>query len=200
MTKKLQIIFLTLAILVGLVVFYLSRNEPDESPERKEDNIENKNLAENTPVAPVPSPSPVPPQGNPAPPPATLQPLSFSGLVLAGRQSKLYDFTQADYEQAVKTNKLIVLYFYANWCPICRAEVPKLYEAFDELATDRVIGFRVNYNDDETDRNEERLAQNSGVLYQHTKIFLKGSEVVLRAPDTWDKARYLLEIDKYVEK
>ena len=137
--------------------------------------------------------------------PATQQPTNktittstYSGTIIAGKSSPLIDFNKADYDVALKTDKLIVLYFYANWCPICRAEVPHLYGAFDELTTDRVIGFRVNYNDDQTDDNERNLAREFSVAYQHTKVFVKNGQRVLKSPETWDKNRYLSEINKFL--
>lgn len=124
--------------------------------------------------------------------------ITFSGKVLAGHAAPLLDFTKTDYETALKSDKLIVLYFYANWCPICKEEVPKLEAAFNELQTSRVVGFRVNYKDSETDKDEEALAKQFGVGYQHTKVFLKNGERVLKAPDGWDKNRYLSEINKFL--
>src|SRR3989344_2110940 len=95
--------------------------------------------------------------------------MKYSGSVIAGSKSLLLDFNKSDYETALKTNKLIVLYFYANWCPICKAEVANsLYPAFNELTTDKVVGFRVNYNDNQTDNDEKNLAREFGVAYQHT--------------------------------
>lgn len=93
----------------------------------------------------------------------------------------------------------MVLYFYANWCPICRAEVPELYAAFSELKNPEVVGFRINFNDNETDELEQALASDSGIVYQHTKVFLKNGELVLRSPENWDKERYLKEINKALE-
>ncbi len=124
--------------------------------------------------------------------------MEYSGKLLAGSKAKapLYDFVKADYDKAVASDKLVVLYFYADWCPICKAEVPKLYEAFNELDTDRAIGFRVNYNDCCDDADEQALARRFGVGYQHTKVLVKNGERVLKAPDTWTKEKYLSEIKR----
>src|SRR3990167_11024200 len=92
--------------------------------------------------------------------------MKYSGAVLAGKSAPLLDFTKADYDAALNTDKLIVLYFYANWCPICRAEFPIMQKAFNELNTDKAVGFRVNYNDSETDNDEKNLARQFGVAYQ----------------------------------
>lgn len=122
--------------------------------------------------------------------------MKYSGAVLAGKSVPLLDFTKADYDTAVKTDKLVVLYFYANWCPICKAEFPVMQKVFNELSTDNVIGFRVNYNDDQTDNDEKNLAKQFGVAYQHTKVFVKNGQRILKSPEGWDEQRYDTEINK----
>ena len=122
--------------------------------------------------------------------------MKYSGAVLAGKSAPLLDFTKADYEAAVKSDKLVILYFYANWCPICKAEFPVMQKTFNELGTDKVIGFRVNYNDDQTDADEKALAKQFGVAYQHTKVFVKNGERILKSPEGWDDKRYDMEINK----
>jgi thiol-disulfide isomerase/thioredoxin len=122
--------------------------------------------------------------------------MKYSGAMLAGKSVPLLDFTKADYDAAVKTDKLVVLYFYANWCPICKAEFPVMQKVFNELTTDKAIGFRVNYNDDQTDTDEKNLAKHFGVAYQHTKVFVKNGERILKSPEGWDEKRYDMEISK----
>jgi thiol-disulfide isomerase/thioredoxin len=125
-------------------------------------------------------------------------PVTFSGTVLAGSSSPLLEFNQADYDKAIASDKLVLLYFYANWCPICRAEFPKMQQAFDQLSGSEVVGFRVNYNDTKITDQEKALAQKFGVAYQHTKVALRNGERILKAPDSWETQRYLDEISKLV--
>jgi thiol-disulfide isomerase/thioredoxin len=122
--------------------------------------------------------------------------MKYSGAMLAGKSAPLLDFTKADYDAAIKTDKLVVLYFYANWCPLCKAEFPVMQKVFNALTTDKAIGFRVNYNDDQTDTDEKNLAKQFGVAYQHTKVFVKNGERILKSPEGWDEKRYDMEIGK----
>ena len=122
--------------------------------------------------------------------------MEYSGSVLAGKSAPLLDFTKADYDAALKTDKLVVLYFYANWCPICKAEFPVMQKVFNEISTDKVIGFRVNYSDDQTDADETALARQFGVAYQHTKVFVRNGTRILKSPEGWDDKRYDTEINR----
>lgn len=124
--------------------------------------------------------------------------IDFSGSILAGSSSPLLDYNKADFDKAVSSGKLVVLFFYANWCPICRVEFPKMEDAFGQLSGDEVVGFRVNFNDDQTDSDEENLAREHGVAYQHTKVFIKDGKRVLKSPESWSSASvYLEKIGQY---
>ena len=123
--------------------------------------------------------------------------IKYTGTVFAGKSAPLLNFTKVDYDMAVKSDKLVVLYFYAKWCPLCVSEtVNALYPAFNELTTDKVVGFRVNYKDNDTDADEENLARQYGVPYQHTKVFVKNGQRILKSPESWDEKRYDIEINK----
>jgi len=119
-------------------------------------------------------------------------------LILAGSSSLLLDFTRSDYEEAVASGKLVVLYFYANWCPLCKEEFPKMQSVFDALLRNNVVGFRVNYKDSDTDLDEIELAKQFGIAYQHTKIFIRDGKQILKSPESWNEVRYAAEIEKAI--
>lgn len=119
---------------------------------------------------------------------------SDSGMLLAGKNSTYRIYTTQAYNDAIAQGKIVFLDFYATWCPICRVEAAETKAGFDSLTTDRIAGFRVNYNDSETDNDEKALAKQFGVIYQHTKVIIKDGKVVLKDGESWDKQRFLDEI------
>jgi thiol-disulfide isomerase/thioredoxin len=119
--------------------------------------------------------------------------ITFTGKELA---NNYYEFNQEDYENALQNKQIILLYFYASWCPICKTEQKETFGAFNELDKPNLVGFRVNYRDPDTDDNEVALAKEFGVSYQHTKVILKNKERILKAPDSWYKDRYIEELNK----
>ncbi len=122
---------------------------------------------------------------------------SYMGSVIAGTQSPYVEFSEDDYEKALQEGKTVVLNFYANWCPICRGEAPEIESGFESLNDEQIIGFRVNYNDSDTDENEKKLAEQFKVPYQHTKIILKDGKEVYRDNNPWDKEMFLKTIKAY---
>ena len=80
-------------------------------------------------------------------------------------------YSAEQYARARAAGQPILLYFWASWCPICRAEEPKI-KATVEAGSSVIAGFRVNYD------VEKSLEKQFGVTYQHTTVILdsKGRE------------------------
>ncbi len=117
-------------------------------------------------------------------------PVTYTGTVLAGTTAKYIAFNAPDYNTALRANKIILLYFYANWCPTCSEEQKQVTGFFYAQANPDIVGFRVNYKDSDTDRDEEALARQYGITYQHTKIIVKDAKQLKKSLESWDTARY----------
>ena len=122
---------------------------------------------------------------------------SASG-VIAGSVTPYKEFTKEEYDRAVADGKVVFLNFYANWCPVCRAEASEIAAGFDELNNPNVVGFRVNFKDDETDESEKVLAQEFGITYQHSKVIVKGRETLYKQiAEQWDREKVVKELGKF---
>lgn len=153
----------------------------------------------NAPISPTPSISPSNTSKSTPPPIAAPSPASYTGTLLAGTNAPYIEFNESDYQTALATNKLIILYFYADWCPICREEQQEITNAFTKLTSNAIVAFRVNYKDNETNEAEIALARQFGIAYQHTKVFLQNGQRILKSPEPWNEAHYLSEIEKALQ-
>ena len=170
-----------------------SNAESINGPETGSDPVTNEPFTPSKVEGPPPSPVAVPQP--PPPPPPTPSPqaqANYIGTILAGdAAAPLLDFNQADYETATASGDLVALYFFAEWCPLCAADFPKMESAFDQVSGDDVVGFRVNYKDSNTDAYEQQLAQDLNVPYQQAKIFLRNGQIVSSSFDAWPASRWL---------
>lgn len=128
----------------------------------------------------------------------TLQTSSY-GNVISGDSSPFVEYTRAGYEKALADGKIIFLNFYANWCPVCRAETPVIDAGFNSLNSDKIVGFKVNFKDSDTDEDEKKLASEFSIPYQHTKIFLVNGQEVDRYPNQWSKEDFDSAFSKHTK-
>ncbi len=90
--------------------------------------------------------------------------------------SRYVEYSKAALDQAATNRR--VLYFYANWCPICKPADADFQQNSRKIPADVTV-IRVNYNDTDTDQEEKDLAKKYGITYQHTfvQIDAKGNAV-----------------------
>ncbi|PIS05262.1 MAG: hypothetical protein COT81_02060 [Candidatus Buchananbacteria bacterium CG10_big_fil_rev_8_21_14_0_10_42_9] len=87
-------------------------------------------------------------------------------------------YNEADYQAALTSGQPVLLYFTASWCPTCRRQNPVVNELFGtdaDVLSWGVQGFFVHYNDPETNSEDQALAKEFGVTYQHTFFVINGS-------------------------
>lgn len=88
------------------------------------------------------------------------------------------DYTAEAYNKALEENRIVFLYFTANWCPTCREQEPVNKLVFEKLDGVGVVGLRVHILDSETTDETERLAKKFDVTYQHTYVILDSKGAV----------------------
>lgn len=107
-------------------------------------------------------------------------------------------FTQAAYDTARSEGKTIFLEFYANWCPICKAQAPALESGLSKIVSENMVAFRVNYKDSETDADETAMAKKYNITYQHTHIVADSSEQIkLRSNEEWSEADVIEKVGAF---
>jgi len=116
--------------------------------------------------------------------------------VIAGTVTKYYELDVALLDKSVEEGKIVVLQFFANWCPKCKAQEPELTAAYNELQRDDVVGFRVHYKDDQTTKEHEDFARKYGVASQGTTVILKDGQMVFKSPAHLNKDQFIAEIAK----
>jgi thiol-disulfide isomerase/thioredoxin len=83
------------------------------------------------------------------------------------------NFSKSVLTQTQNTRR--VLFFYANWCPTCKAAEENIKSNLGKLPQDVTI-IRVNYNDTDTDDDEKDLAKKYSITYQHTFVQIDSQE------------------------
>lgn len=123
-----------------------------------------------------------------------------TGTVLAGStNAPLLTFNQADYEAALAAGNTVLLWYYADWCPTCKAEQEQIIAAFNAFNGTGIVGFRVNINDNNTDENEIATARKFGVSFRHTKVAVvgEGQERIFKTTEVWNKDHYATQLNAW---
>jgi hypothetical protein len=125
---------------------------------------------------------------------------TYKGERLAGKHINVIDFNVKDYRTALKSDKLIILFFYNAESKESQKEFQQLITAFNKLKSRKMIAFRVDYQNKKADEVERAMEKNFGVNKQNTKVFIKNGEKLLQTDKPWNKIQYLSKLSKYVEK
>jgi thioredoxin 1 len=100
--------------------------------------------------------------------------------------------TDATYDEMVaKSDKLVVIDFWAEWCGPCRKVAPIIDELSGEYEGKAVIGKC------DVDGNSE-ITSKFGIRNIPTVIFLKNGEVVDKLVGAQTKAAFVEKIEKYL--
>jgi thiol-disulfide isomerase/thioredoxin len=84
-------------------------------------------------------------------------------------------FVQAQYDQLVASGKPVIVDFYADWCPTCKAQKPIVSEVLHNPKMKDVTLFLANYD------QEVALKKSLRITQQSTFVVFKGGKEVARS-------------------
>lgn len=94
-----------------------------------------------------------------------------SNQIATGEAVSLEKYITSGKVPPYKSGVKRVLFFYANWCPSCIPADKDISDNVNSIPENLQI-VRINYNDDQTDKNEKELAAKYGITYQHTFVII----------------------------
>ena len=101
------------------------------------------------------------------------------------------EITDATLEDVLKTDKLVVIDFWAEWCGPCKMVGPIIDELAKEYSEKIVVGkVDVDNNDDATSKYSIRNIP--------TTIFIKNGEIVDKIVGAGSKKVFVEKIEKHV--
>ena len=101
------------------------------------------------------------------------------------------EITDATLEDVLKTDKLVVIDFWAEWCGPCKMVGPIIDELAEEYKEKAVIG-KVD-----VDNNDETTSK-YGIRNIPTTIFIKNGEIVDKVVGAGSKKVFVEKLEKHV--
>ena len=99
--------------------------------------------------------------------------------------------TDSTLEEVLKTDKLVVIDFWAEWCGPCKMVGPIIDQLSEEYKETAVVGkVDVDNNDDATSKY--------GIRNIPTTIFIKNGEIVDKVVGAGSKKTFVEKIEKYI--
>lgn len=148
--KKLLIpIIIIILVIAGAWAVFGSDTEQDSADQAMQNKNANSEVAENKNTN------------------VQMEKESDSDTTVDENAARYVEYSPETFKEASGSRR--VLFFYANWCPICKPADEDFRDNADVIPADVVV-IRVNYNDTATDDAEEALAQTYGITYQHTFV------------------------------
>lgn len=105
-----------------------------------------------------------------------------------------FQFTDANFDEQMKSGKAMVVDLWAQWCGPCRMVSPLIDELAEQYTPEEVLIGKMD-----VDSNTE-IPTRYGVISIPTILFIKGGEVVERKVGAQPKDKLKEAIDKLIGK
>ncbi len=102
------------------------------------------------------------------------------------------EITDATFEEVLKSDKLVVVDFWAEWCGPCRMVGPIVEELAVDYADKVVIG-KVDVD------NNDEITSKFGIRNIPTILFFKNGEIVYKQVGAAQKSALVEKIDKQLQ-
>jgi thioredoxin 1 len=118
----------------------------------------------------------------------TFSALLLAGLLMPGLFSSAFASGFANYEaggfrKLLASGVPVVVHVHADWCPVCRAQIPVMERVLKGAAYKNVRAVRVNFDRDKAFLSDYKIVRQSTIV-----VFKAGKEVARLSYDT-DPAR-----------
>lgn len=111
--------------------------------------------------------------------------------------STYFGYSRDVYETALKENKVIVLFFTANWCGECLSQDLLNTELLESLGNSGIVGLRIHILDSETTTETGALAKKFDVSKENSIVILdKKGAVYFKQVGTIDMELFKQKINE----
>lgn len=88
------------------------------------------------------------------------------------KPSSYSDYSKTEFDNAISENRVLILYFTANWCNDCQQQDTINTQVFGDLSSSGLVGLRSHILDSETTTETDLLAKKFDVVKENTIVIL----------------------------